>query len=333
MKQGSVITIDLGASKVRFAAVNNRHELTEYLDVPPVDLINNQLDNGRLIGILVDGIRKVYADLINEKENNSPVAISIGSPGSLDPFKGIIEEPPNLPSIRNLAIVDELKKFFPTIPTFLLNDADAAGLGELWVGAGRKHNDIVLLTLGSGLGSAVIASGKLQRGLGKAAEWGHTSMYVENDQRLCSCGQWCCSEAYLGTKGLSETYARVFGIKTDDLSDSDRYSVSPKMRKGIEVNDPKWLKVLEEYAKNLAVLLRNIIKVHQPEVIILGGGIAYWNTLLAKTKEELKKLMDLQNDDPNALIEGVEIKLAQSEIAAHLGAAKYALEQLSLKEG
>lgn len=326
MKKESVITIDLGASKVRFSTVTAQGESTEYSDIPPVNILN--LTSGKeLIDILADGINKIQ-QVLNEGGEQA-IAISIGSPGPLDPFKGVIEEAPNLKSVKNLAVIDELKKILPDLPIFLLNDADSAGLGEWWLGAGKGHEDIVLLTLGTGVGSGVIAGNKLQCGLGKAAEWGHTSIFIESDPRLCSCGQWSCSETYLGTKGLSATYAKVFGVKIADLKDSDRHSISPKMREGIKANNSQWLKVQEEYTKHLAILLRNIIMVHQPEVVILGGGIAYGNIpLLSKTKIELEKLMDIKNDKMGHLIQGVEVKLAQFENAGNLGAAKYAFNKL-----
>lgn len=327
MKQGSVITIDLGASKIRFAAVNDRYELTQYLDVPPVDLVGSSLDNKKLIGILADGIRKTSADLI--KENCSPAAISIGSPGPLNPFKGIIEETPNLKGIKNLPIVEELKNTF-NLPTFLLNDADAAGLGELWVGAGRNFSDVDYITLSSGVGSAKISDGKLERGLGKASEWGHTSIGVPNKWWLCGCGQWSCAEAYLGTHGLSKIYAKIFDNKETDLSEKDIYSVSYKMREGIAANYPKWIKVQEEYAQDLAILLRNIILVDQPQIIILGGGIAYGNeSLLSEAKKQLTVLMDLKKDKMAVMAQGVKIKLAQLKNAVNFGAAKYALEEMA----
>src|SRR3989344_8773783 len=127
MDKRVIITVDIGASKIRFMAVNIRKELTEYLDSPMVSLVGWEIKNQELIKLLADNIQHSIVDA--QKGGNIVSAISIGSPGSLDPIRGIILTPPNLQGIRHLAIVDELKNIF-NIPTFLLNDADASVKGE-----------------------------------------------------------------------------------------------------------------------------------------------------------------------------------------------------------
>lgn len=314
-----VVAVDIGASKIRIQTVDRNGGLG------PMNLINMvglNVDNKKFIEILSDNIKIT----IGSDKQAEIAAISIGSPGPLDPFRGIIEDTPNLEGIKNLAIVDELKDIF-NLPIFLLNDADAAGLGEWWLGTGKGFSHIVMLTLGTGVGSAVIADGKLQRGLGNAAEWGHASVFVENDQRLCSCGQWSCAEAYLGTKGLAETYSKIFGLKVGELTAEDRHTISPKMREGIKNNDQKWLQVQEKYAEHLAALLRNIIMVHQPEVIILGGGIVFGNeAFLENTRKKLKERMSFRKNKMAGMEEGVHVVLAKFENAGNLGAAKYAFD-------
>lgn len=316
-----VLAVDIGASKIRIQTVDRDGSLGP---MNSINIVGLNADNKKFIEILSDNIKVT----MGSAKSSELLAISIGSPGPLDPFRGIIEDTPNLKDIKNLAIVDELKDIF-NLPIFLLNDADAAGLGEWWLGAGRGFSQVVMLTLGTGVGSAVIADGKLQRGLGNAAEWGHASIFVENDQRLCSCGQWSCAEAYLGTNGLAETYVKIFGLKSNNLTPEDRHMLSPTMREGIKTNDPKWLQVQETYTGHLAALLRNIIMVHQPEVIILGGGIAFGDeVLLENTRKELKELMDLRKNKMAGMNKGINIVLAKFENAGNLGAAKYAFDMI-----
>lgn len=329
MNDKTVITVDIGASKVRFFAVNNRREATEYLDTSAVNLIGRKMNNQIFLDILIDNIQK--AKNASEKEGNTVVAISIGSPGPLDPFKGIIEDTPNLAGVKNLNIIEELKKIF-NLPVFFLNDADAAGLGEYWAGSGKRFSIIFYITLSSGVGSASIVNGQLQRGLGNAPESGHTDLFVKSEQRQCSCGGWNHAEAFLGTNGLAETYAKVFNLKLEDLTSEDKHSVSPRMREGIADNNQKWIEVQEKYAEHLAAFLRNIIYNFQPEIIVIGGGIAFGNKpLLAKIQEKLQQIMDSQKDKMSTMAEGVQVALAETSSSVNFGAAKYTFDQLGIK--
>lgn len=318
MLKENIITVDIGASKIRFMAVNENKELTEYLDTPPVSLVGRKLTNPDLIKILADNIRLIIHDV--EKEGNIVSAAGIGSPGPLDPVKGIIQNPPNLKGIRNLAVVDELKEIF-NFPVFLLNDADASLLGECWLRENKKLKNVVYLTLSSGVGSGILKNGKLVTG----TELGHKELAGAKDKRICSCGETDHAEAYLGTAGLAETYAKIFGIKPDSMNHEEPHSVSPKMRKGVADNDPKWLAIQDKYAEHLALFLKNILDQFNPEIIILGGGIIFYNKpLLAEAKKKLKVLDSSINENI--------VELAESANNVNLGAAWYAFDRLDLAE-
>ncbi len=309
----NVITIDIGASKIRFMTVSEKKEMTEYLDTPPVNLIGRKLNNEELSQLLTDNISRSIDDM--KKEGNVVSAVSIGSPGPLDPIKGVIQNPPNLRGLKDLAIVDELKKIF-NMPVFLLNDADAALLGEWWLLDHKRYKNIIYLTLSTGVGSGEVKNSQLKTG----SELGHKPLAIEGEERTCSCREQNHVEAYLGTKGLAEIYSKIFKLKSSNLEPERQHLTSRKMRKGVASLDPKWLAVQETYAKYLAIFLKDVATKFRPELIILGGGIIFGNeSLLAKTKEELAKI---------APQEITKIELAQSGNNVNLGAAKYALEQL-----
>lgn len=311
MKQGSVITIDIGASKIRFAVVDARKELTEYPDVSPINLVGLGLDNKKLVAILIDGIKKCSAALAGEK--NIPLAISIGAAGQVDSDTGVIKIMPNLKNIKNLNVGQELKNEF-NLPIFLLNDADAGAIGEHWLGSGVGFENIVYIPLGTGVGSGIIVKGKLQPGL----ELGHEPLAVKSVSRTCVCGNSNDVESFLGTRGLAEIYGEVFEVKISDLNDKKIQSISPKMRAGVNSGDEKWLAVQDKYSEYLVLFLENIISAYKPEAIILGGGIAYGNEPLSETTRE--KLTGTKE---------TKILLAQLKNAVNWGAAKYASDKLN----
>ena len=304
MKKENILTIDIGASKIRLQAIDSKGE-SGFQNT--ANLVGLEINNASFLEFMTELIRAFM-------DSNKDVvfkAISIGSPGPLNSSKGIIENPPNLKGINNLPIVEELKRVFE-LPVFLLNDADAALLGEWWLGAGKEFKDIIYITLSTGVGSGILKNGELQNKL----ELGHRLLTIDEDERTCNCNELNHAEAYLGTNGLSQTYAKIFEINFDDLKPEDIYKVSFEMRDGIRNSDPKWLKVEKQYSEHLSEFLKDILDKYQPEIIILGGGIIYENNHLLGIIHEILK-------DSR-----VKIVLAKLKNPVNLGVAKYALKQL-----
>lgn len=332
MTEELILTIDIGASKVLFQAIGMNGELGPSTSVRLVEL---ELNNDKLIGLLEEGIRP----FIESGGDSKIIAISIGCPGPLNPVSSTIETPPNLKGVENLNVGKRLKDIF-NLPVYLLNDAAAAGIGECWLGAGKGFSSVIYITLSSGVGCANLVNGMPVWGMGKAPEWGHTLMYIQNHNllfsnndlaynRLCSCKKYGCVEAYLGTRGLAKTYSDIFEIGLSEMADSDIYDISPKMRIGVQAKEPRYQKLQKKYSFHLASLLSNIILVHQPEIIILGGGIAYNNEpLLGETVQYLDELMAPGTSKVAVMRSGVKLSLAQFKNPVNLGAAKYALNKL-----
>lgn len=317
--------IDLGGSGIR-ASVFDRTGQKQFqpeeinFSLPPTNenllaYLKNIIERG--LSLLGDGI----------------VAYGLGSPGPLNYKKGIIESPPNLPKIRDLAVVDELKKIFPNLNGFLLNDADAALFGESWWGAAHGFCDVVGVFIGTGVGSAVMSRGNLQRGRGKGPEWGHHTVMAYGSKlvRKCSCGNMNCWEAFVGTAGLAQTYCEVFGVKHPSSSNI----ISYQLRDLVGRSDKKWEEILEIYAMNIVVGLRNIVCVHHPECIVLGGGIILGNeSLFEKITEKLHAISRF--DQMSSLFDGLVIKTCELENSGVAGAAAYAMrgmDRLRVDEG
>src|SRR5713226_8976911 len=149
------------------------------------------IERGRdaLIEAIAQGIGKVTEQHAGEKL----LGIGIGVPGFILLEKGIITKSPNLPGLENFPMRDVLIERLGC-PVILENDANAASFGEKWQGAGRKVDDLVLLTLGTGIGGGIISGGKILHGyLGMAGELGHITV-EPYDGAACGCGNFGCLE-------------------------------------------------------------------------------------------------------------------------------------------
>ena len=144
------------------------------------------------------------------------VGIGIGAPNG-NYYTGTIEFAPNLVWKGVLNIVEKMKRFYPTVPVIITNDANAAAVGEMVYGGAKGMKDFLVVTLGTGLGSGFVANGKLIYGHdGFAGELGH--VVVNKTGRICGCGRKGCLETYASATGIKRT---VFKLLTDHTDDSE----------------------------------------------------------------------------------------------------------------
>ncbi len=310
--------IDLGGSGLRSGLVNTGG--TKILNLPETNFEPGSLNNDKLTRLLVEKIKSA----INVKIGKDITAIGIGSPGPLNPVTGIIECPPNL-KVNSFPVIEIIGKYFARIPAFLLNDADASLLGEAWKGVAQGFENVVMLTLGTGVGSGVIAGGKLQRGRGKGAEWGHATIYASGERRLCGCGNLNCLEAFVGTEGLVKNYCRIFKVPREIIS---AIVVRHFLIEFADVVNSKeernnFHKVADSYCLHLVEGIRNIVCVHHPECVVLGGGIIQHNRYLFN---RVKELLSETNNGMASLMKGTKIGLAKFERPGVIGAAKHAID-------
>ena len=161
-----------------------------------------------VIGDIVNAIETLQAGLPGQ----TFAGVGVGVPGFILMDQGIVVGAPNLPAFDNYPVRDEIEKLLGA-KVILENDANAAALGEKWIGAGHDVNDLILLTLGTGIGSGIIVEGKVLRGyLGMAAEIGHTT-YSPNGYP-CGCGNTGCVEKYASATAVS-SMARLLNLGPD----------------------------------------------------------------------------------------------------------------------
>lgn len=188
--------------------------------------------------------------------------IGIGTPGPIDIDLGIILQSANLKKISNLSILTELKKDI-SIPIHFNNDANAAAIGEYMFGNGRNCPNLIVLTLGTGLGCGWILNGQLYNGYkGNGMESGHLT--IVKDGSICGCGQKGCAESYFSTIGFLNRYKEKTQISLSSAKD---------FFEKVESNDLVAIEVLNYATEVLAELIRNLVHSINPQKVLLIGGI------------------------------------------------------------
>ena len=202
--------------------------------------------------------------------------LGVAAPGSIDPVNGIVRYSNNV-KMSNYPLADELKNRLPIKKVYLENDANAAALGEAKAGAGKGYSDLVMITLGTGVGGGIVIGGKLYSGFNHCgAELGHT--VIEFNGRPCSCGRKGCFEAYSSATGLinitkekmaEDNNSLMWKLVGGDINRVNGRTAFDAAKKG----DKSGLAVVDMYIKYLACGLTNLVNIFQPQVLCIGGGV------------------------------------------------------------
>ncbi|GIH14415.1 ROK family transcriptional regulator [Rugosimonospora africana] len=159
-----------------------------------------------------------------------------------------------------------------TMPLYLDNPLRAAVVAELWFGAGRGREDVVVLNLGTGVGAGLAFRGSLYRGAtNSAGEWGHTTLVL--DGRPCHCGGRGCVETYVGAPGIMQ-HLRELDPDSPMLHLGDQTATIDALARGVRSGDPVAAKVIGETARYLGVAIANLINLANPEAIVLSSWVA-----------------------------------------------------------
>ena len=206
---------------------------------------------------------------LEEYKEFVPVGIGVSTTGLIDSQHGRILSS-WLPDYTGTALGERLKAAL-SLPTFVENDAACATMAEMWVGTGKKCRDLVCVTIGTGIGSGVVCAGHLLRGRhGFAGECGHFPIHAGS--RQCACGNSGCWQIYASITALIEAAATI----DSDLTDGR--SVFERVKKG----DMAMQAVLDSWIDEIAVGLSGMVRLFDPEKILIGGGVSREEDLLIK---------------------------------------------------
>lgn len=202
--------------------------------------------------------------------------IGIAVPGPIDPQRGMILTAPNIPEWVGIPMVDIIQTAIG-VPAFLGNDANLAAVGEWQFGAGRGHQDLIYLTISTGIGGGVISDGQLLVGSqGLGAELGHVT--IDPHGPLCSCGQHGHLEAFSSGTGIAAYVAEQLaaGRRSSLSSKSDARAIALAAGKG----DGLANEAFQRAGYYLGLGIANYLMIFNPSIVILGGGVSQVGSLL-----------------------------------------------------
>ncbi len=268
---------------------------------------------------------------LNNMEPAQLSGISIASAGGIDTINGIISISPNLPGWRDIPLRDIVQEKY-RVKTFLVNDASAAALGEYHFGAGRGTDNFILVTLGTGIGGGIIIGGKLYTGAsGSGGEIGH--MTIDANGARCNCGNIGCWEILAsGTAVAREAKKRIGNGEKSSIIETVKGRLeditAEKVESAARDGDPLSLDVIAKTATYLGVGMVNLVNIFNPEMIVVGGGMAKMGNLLLDPARQLVK----ERAFP---ISAQKVRIVTAQLgneAGIYGAAMFALSQKRLGE-
>jgi glucokinase len=265
------IGLDLGGTNLRAAAVSAEGKM--------LDKVSGKTDmqEGR-DAVIVDMVGAIN-DLKARCGTDKLAGVGVGVPGFIIIEKGVISGSHNLKDFDNYPIRDDISQRLGT-PVILENDANAAALGEKWIGAGRDVNDLVMLTLGTGIGGGIIMNGRVLHGaLGMAGELGHVT--VLPDGNPCGCGNCGCLEKHASATAIVGM-ARMMHLG-DDITAEGVYKLAV-------AGNQQARQVFETMGKMLGVALANLINIFNFPLYLLSGGVlAGWDQFAPSMMAEIEK--------------------------------------------
>lgn len=269
------IGIDLGGSHIGIGVVDTDGNIVEKFEK-------------RIVSKDRKNVKKVIEEYIIEKSNlllekYKISSIGIAVPGTVQ--KDIIIKSVNF-NLENYKLVERLKQVL-NIEIKLKNDAKCAALAENKYGAGKLKNSnrILFLTLGTGIGGAVIINNKLlDTGDEPGCEFGH--MIIQKNGIMCNCGKKGCFERYASMKAFKDNLREVLGLD-EKTSGKELLNIIRKTTQKTQ-NFLKINRIINNYIEDLSIGISNIINIFEPESIILGGSFVFYEEIfLAKLKEKL----------------------------------------------
>jgi glucokinase len=273
-----VLAVDIGGTKIMTALFTSGGKMIAREVSPTLA--------GESAPAVIERICRAIDSILegNNIETARVAGIGVACAGGIDSTNGVVVTPsPNIRNLVNVPLAEILREKF-RVGAFIVNDASAAALGEHLYGAGRGVKNLVLFTLGTGIGGGIIADGRLYLGArGGAGELGH--MTVAADGPVCGCGNTGCLEMLASGRAVErDAISRLQkGVKSSllDMVDGKIENVTAEqVGEAARNGDPLALEVLARAAYYLGIGMVNVVNIFSPEMVVCGGGMAELGDLL-----------------------------------------------------
>ena len=310
--QAQVFAVDLGGTFLRIALVDSSGKIHHQL--------KQRTPRGDSADVIVDALACAADRWSNDGRRIAAASIMV--PGTVDNDNAVVIQAPNLPSLTNFPLRAVLEKRLGW-PVLLENDANAAAVGEMWLGAARGCRDVVSVTLGTGVGGGLILDGELWRGAhGSAGEIGHSTVDPFSGLK-CKCGNIGCLELFASATAIVRmTREGLPGFPQSVLNREDL--TAERVYDAGRDGDELALSVFKRFGTYLGVGLANLINIIDPEIIVIAGGAVNGWDLFARD-------MQREVSERAVRVTAQQVKIAAAQCgdnAGLLGAARLAFARL-----
>lgn len=278
MEKEIVLAADLGGTNLRMAAIDRDGRILYRTKRPT--------PRGASAERIVRAIVESADECRRHSEGFEIKAISAAVPATVEAEKGLIVTAPNLPALNDFRINEALEKI-SGLEAVLENDANAAAIGENWLGASKDVRNSIFVTLGTGIGGGIITDGRILRGAsGMAGEIGHLS--VESNGRACPCGSRGCVEQYASAPAVVRLTGELAAqFPASVLRNNERLTALDVFQAGTG-GDPLALEVFRQMGFYLGVAVTSLINVLNPELVVIGGGASEgWDLFMPRLLETI----------------------------------------------
>lgn len=277
----ATLGVDIGGTNIKMALVSD--------DGAPLTFRSKPWSGGPATEA-VDVITSLGLELMAGDKSLEILACGVGSAGLVDTVRGIVSLSPNLPEWHDV----ELRRMVEDalgLPTDIENDANAAAYGEFVAGAARGSTNAVVLTLGTGVGAGLILNGRIYRGAGFAGEVGHTT--IDRNGVECPCGNSGCLERLANAESVVRNARSLIDSGRGSVleaGESDAELTAEQVANAAAAGDEVAAEALAETGRALGAGLSNLTLILDPDVIVIGGGVAAaGEPLLTPAREEMAR--------------------------------------------
>lgn len=279
------IAVDLGGTNLRIAAVSTDGDILEKVT------LSTKIGSGpsQVVDAMCDAILRLSRQ---HSSGGTLIGAGFGIPGIIDLEAGVVRRSANLPDWAEYPVRREIEKRLGT-RIFLENDGKVHALGEQWMGAARGVSNMAMITLGTGIGGAIVLDGKIFHGLnGMAGEYGHVT--VEPEGVPCGCGNRGCAERYASATAVVRMAREAIAAGSAPAlakAASNEAAFSAKLVYDLAMQGDEPARcIFQRFGRALGIMLADIVNVLNLEMYVIGGGVSSaWDAFAPRMFEEVRE--------------------------------------------